>query len=122
MIRWRGAHVDQPIGTTCGRPSRTEAQRTALIQLPVIGGSPPVITYLPAFNLGDEDRSNSITIRQLLNQTSGIPTSVEERPFRCFATHLRAASPSSPVERGRRKDFVAGEGAVVKLVLTSGFV
>lgn len=36
----------------------------------------PVITYLPAFRLRDEAASNEITIRHLLNQTSGIPTSM----------------------------------------------
>jgi len=36
----------------------------------------PVITYLPAFRLRDTEVSDQITVRQLLNQTSGIPTSV----------------------------------------------
>ena len=37
----------------------------------------PVITYLPAFRLRDVAVSDQITIRHLLNQTSGLPTSVE---------------------------------------------
>jgi CubicO group peptidase (beta-lactamase class C family) len=33
----------------------------------------PVTTYLPDFALADEDRSDRITVRHLLEQTSGIP-------------------------------------------------
>ncbi|MCD0442815.1 beta-lactamase family protein [Glycomyces sp. A-F 0318] len=33
----------------------------------------PVTTYLPDFTLADEDRSDRITVRHLLEQTSGIP-------------------------------------------------
>lgn len=36
----------------------------------------PVITYLPAFRLRDVAVSDQITVRHLLNQTSGLPTSV----------------------------------------------
>ncbi len=34
----------------------------------------PVITYLPSFRTRDEQRSARITVRQLVNQTSGLPT------------------------------------------------
>ncbi len=34
----------------------------------------PVTTYLPWFHLGNDGISGEITVRQLLNQTSGIPT------------------------------------------------
>lgn len=33
----------------------------------------PVITYIPWFRVGDTDASTQITVRELLNQTSGIP-------------------------------------------------
>ncbi|MGS2810535.1 serine hydrolase domain-containing protein [Nocardia sp. MW-W600-9] len=35
----------------------------------------PVVTYLPSLRTRDRARSDRITVRQLLNQTSGLPTS-----------------------------------------------
>ena len=35
----------------------------------------PIYQYLPWFRLGDVEASRTITVRQLLNQTSGLPTS-----------------------------------------------
>ena len=37
----------------------------------------PVTRYLPSFRLADQDASDRITLRQLLNQTSGFPTSMQ---------------------------------------------
>ena len=33
----------------------------------------PVVTYLPSFSVGDESASATITVRHLLNHTSGLP-------------------------------------------------
>ena len=37
----------------------------------------PVTAYLPSFRLADQEVSDRITVRQLLNQTSGLPASLE---------------------------------------------
>jgi CubicO group peptidase (beta-lactamase class C family) len=41
----------------------------------------PVQRYVPEFRLADAPRSDGITVRQLLNQTSGIPTSAGIMPL-----------------------------------------
>jgi CubicO group peptidase (beta-lactamase class C family) len=41
----------------------------------------PVVTYLPSFSVGDESASASITVRHLLNHTSGLPESTAYAPM-----------------------------------------
>ena len=41
----------------------------------------PVTTYLPSFNVGDESASSTITVRHLLNHTSGLPESTAFEPM-----------------------------------------
>ncbi|HEY4189926.1 MAG TPA: serine hydrolase domain-containing protein, partial [Candidatus Limnocylindrales bacterium] len=50
----------------------------------------PVRRYLPAFALADAGASSTITVRQLLDQTSGIPTSAGVGPLSEPATTLEA--------------------------------
>ena len=41
----------------------------------------PVVTYLPSFSVGDESASASITVRHLLNHTSGLPEDTAYQPM-----------------------------------------
>ena len=41
----------------------------------------PVATYLPSFRVGDESASATITVRHLLNHTSGLPESTAYEPM-----------------------------------------
>ena len=41
----------------------------------------PVVTYLPSFSVGDESASATITVRHLLNHTSGLPESTAFEPM-----------------------------------------
>jgi CubicO group peptidase (beta-lactamase class C family) len=41
----------------------------------------PVVTYLPSFSVGDESASATITVRHLLNHTSGLPESTAYGPM-----------------------------------------
>ena len=57
---------------------------TAVLQLVDAGKvdlDAPVVEYLPDFTLADADVARTITVRQLLDQTSGIPTSAGQRPL-----------------------------------------
>ncbi|NEW50862.1 beta-lactamase family protein [Nocardia cyriacigeorgica] len=64
----------------------------------------PVVTYLPSFRMRDEARSERITIRHLLDQTSGIPTSTRftdrtepgRRPIDTVAELADEASENEP--------------------------
>ena len=50
----------------------------------------PVRTYLPEFTLADPTASAAVTVRQLLVQTSGIPTAAGIAPLQTHATSLAA--------------------------------
>ena len=41
----------------------------------------PVVTYLPSFSVGDESASATITVRHLLNHTSGLPEDTAYQPM-----------------------------------------
>ena len=41
----------------------------------------PVVTYLPSFSVGDESASATITVRHLLNHTSGLPEDTAYEPM-----------------------------------------
>jgi CubicO group peptidase (beta-lactamase class C family) len=41
----------------------------------------PVVDYLPAFRLDDPSGTSTVTVRQLLNQTSGIPSAAGQAPL-----------------------------------------
>jgi CubicO group peptidase (beta-lactamase class C family) len=47
-----------------------------LVEAGMIKLDAPVQTYLPWFRVADPDASETITVRQLLNQTSGLPRSI----------------------------------------------
>lgn len=66
---------------------------TAVMQLVERGSvalDTPVQHYLPDFQLADASAASAITVRQLLVQTSGLPTSAGERPLAQAATGLAA--------------------------------
>jgi CubicO group peptidase (beta-lactamase class C family) len=66
---------------------------TALMQLVDSGAvdlDASVRTYLPDFALATEDETATITVRQLLDQTSGIPTSAGQRSLNGPVTDLAA--------------------------------
>ncbi len=50
----------------------------------------PVVGYLPYFHTGNRAVSDTITVAQLLSQTSGLPTAAGEDPFRRPETTLHA--------------------------------
>ena len=57
---------------------------TAVLQLVEAGRirlDDPVRVHLPEFGLADPGAADAITIRQLLDQTSGLPTSAGQRPL-----------------------------------------
>jgi CubicO group peptidase (beta-lactamase class C family) len=65
----------------------------AILQLADAGGlelDVPAQRYVPEFSLRDSQAAAAITVRQLLNQTSGIPTSAGETPLGEPATSLDA--------------------------------
>lgn len=66
----------------------------------------PVITYLPSFRLRDAARSERITLRHLLAQTSGLPTSTRytDRPD-------AGRTPTSAVAELTEEDLVSEPGA-----------
>src|SRR4051794_7347391 len=79
---------------------------TAVLQLVDAGRvdlDAPVRRYLPEFGLADPAASATITMRELLDQTSGIPTSAGERPLTGPVTDLeqqvRALATVSPSRR-----------------------
>ena len=41
----------------------------------------PAVTYLPSFSVGDESASATITVRHLLNHTSGLPEDTAYEPM-----------------------------------------
>src|SRR5829696_1099113 len=41
----------------------------------------PVVTYLPSFSVGDESASTTITLRHLLNHTSGLSEDTAYEPM-----------------------------------------
>ena len=41
----------------------------------------PVVTYLPSFSVRDESASATITVRHLLNHTSGLPEGTAYEPM-----------------------------------------
>ena len=49
-----------------------------LVEAGKINLDAPVQTYLPWFRVADPDASETITVRQLLNQVSGLPRSIEQ--------------------------------------------
>jgi CubicO group peptidase (beta-lactamase class C family) len=60
----------------------------------------PVQRYLPQFRLADAQAASQITVRQLLHQTSGIPTSAaraEPRDGLTLADHVAALAKTTPV-------------------------
>jgi CubicO group peptidase (beta-lactamase class C family) len=64
----------------------------------------PVRSYLPWFRLKDEAASGSVTVRQLLNQTSGLPAGAEFAPegsdnYAHHAAELRRVGLSHPPGR-----------------------
>ncbi|WP_026923581.1 serine hydrolase domain-containing protein [Glycomyces arizonensis] len=86
----------------------------------------PVTAYLPDFRLADEDRSDRITVRHLLEQTSGIPegTGITDRfgeredPYGEAVADLAGAEPLA--EPGEAFEYASANylvlGAVVEAV------
>jgi CubicO group peptidase (beta-lactamase class C family) len=52
-----------------------------LVERGAVGLDSPVRHYLPEFHLADPGAAAAITVRQLLVQTSGLPTSAGQRPL-----------------------------------------
>ena len=71
---------------------------TAVMQLVERGSvalDTPVQHYVPDFRLADANAAAAITVRQLLVQTSGLPSSAGQRPLSQPSTDLAARSPRS---------------------------
>jgi CubicO group peptidase (beta-lactamase class C family) len=62
-----------------------------LVEAGMIDLDAPVRRYLPWFRVADPQASVEITVRHLLNQTSGLPTSSGEFPLADFDNHPDAA-------------------------------
>ena len=94
---------------------------TAVMQL-VDGGSidldAPVVTYLPEFRVADALASRRITVRQLLNHTSGLPPSaceIEAPTIERFVASLRDVRLDRPV--GSRYEYCSGNYIVLGMVV-----
>lgn len=102
---------------------------TAVMQLVEAGRvdlDAPVQRYLPAFLLADREAAGAITVRQLLNHTSGLPVSACERSLGtidAFVASLRNVAPATPP--GTRYAYCSGNynilGALVQHVTGQPF-
>jgi CubicO group peptidase (beta-lactamase class C family) len=86
----------------------------------------PVRRYLPGFVLADPEAAGAITVRQLLNHTSGLPVSACERNLDTidgFVASLRSVNPAAPP--GTRYAYCSGNydvlGALVQHVTGEPF-